>query len=119
MFSQSRRRREVAEQVYVGVYSPGAGWRTGVPVNEQPLFADHGAQMRRLFADGRNLLSGPFADLAGGMAIVRAESPEEAERLLREGDAMVERDVARLELRPWRVAFGADALRQPTEGAVG
>ena len=85
----------MAEQVYVGVYSPGAGWRTGVPVNEQPLFADHGAQMRRLFADGRSLLSGPFADLAGGMAIVRAESTKEAERLLREGDAMVERDVAR------------------------
>jgi uncharacterized protein len=108
----------VSEQVYVGVYSPGTRWRPGVPVNEQPLFAEHGAQMRRLFAEGRNLLSGPFADLAGGMVIMHAESTEQAERLLRDGDAMAEQDVVRVAVRSWRVAFGVEALHKPLEGAV-
>jgi uncharacterized protein YciI len=108
----------VSECVYVGSYTAGSRWIPSVPVNQQPLMAEHGAQMRRLFAEGRNLLSGPFADLAGGMVIVRADSTAEAERLLTDGDAMVEEDVVRVEVRPWLVAFGVDALRRPRAGAV-
>ena len=66
---------------FVAFHSPGPNWVQGTPYNEQPRFMDHANYISLCHDQGKIVLSGPFMQTPGGMAIFRAADLEEATRL--------------------------------------
>jgi hypothetical protein len=62
----------------------------------------HIAYVQQLKQQGVLLLSGPFADRTGGLVIIRANSHDEAEAIVR-NDPLVSSGVDRYELREWEI----------------
>lgn len=60
---------------------PGTSWVEGRPTREQPLWDAHAAYMDRLFAEGRVVLGGPYADCSRALVIVEASTAAEAAAL--------------------------------------
>lgn len=60
---------------------PGPAWRAGVSTREQPLWHEHAAFMDNIFAQGRIVLAGPYADWSRALIIVEARDAEEAAAL--------------------------------------
>ena len=73
---------------YVFIYSPSPAAIPGQSISEQPA---HRAWIKQLHDQKRIVIAGPFADDAGGMAIVSAASQADAETLLREDPAIANR----------------------------
>lgn len=96
-------------QLFVLMHSPGPAWDNAVGFFEQPGIGDHVAFMRRLTADGRMVLGGPFddGDASGavGMAVIIATESEEATRIAGE-DGSVQAGLLRVQVRPWNVPMG-------------
>ena len=96
-------------QLFVLVHSPGPAWDHALSFFEQPGIGHHVAFMRRLTADGRMVLGGPFddGDASGavGMAVITATDTEEATRIAAE-DASVQAGLIRVQVRPWNVPMG-------------
>lgn len=89
---------------YAIIYSPGEQWAEGRTIYQQDL-RGHGEYMQSLLDDGRLMHGGPFSDSSGGMAIVRAASMEEAQRMV-DNDPAVQSGVFSASLRPWQMVFG-------------
>ncbi len=85
------------------VYRPGPAWLRGEPVSRQPL-APHAAYVERLLGEGRLVLAGPFLDDAGGLAVIEAESLEEARRVLAEDPALAS-GVMTGAVHPWLARY--------------
>lgn len=96
-----------ARNLYLFLYRPGPSWRAGVPMQEQGL-APHGAYMQRLLDEGRLFAAGGFVDVDGGMAVVIAPSPDEAEAWLAADPAIVS-GIFQADIRHWRPRFSVSA----------
>jgi uncharacterized protein YciI len=106
---------QTASPLYLFIYRPGPAWKPGVPMAGQDL-RPHGAYMAKLDAEGRILAAGGFPD-QGGMAIVRAASLEEAQRLLA-ADPAVTSGVFLADLRAWKPRFGDLPRSAPDASAL-
>jgi S1-C subfamily serine protease len=62
--------------VFAVTLGNGPGYDTSRPRREQPLFAEHGAFMDALVADGFVLLGGPVGD--GSRVLLAVEAADEA-----------------------------------------
>lgn len=67
--------------LFLLIYERGPAWIEGKPMRQQKL-GEHVAYMQKLIEEGRVVAGGPFGGDAGGMAILRASSLEEAQRVL-------------------------------------
>lgn len=94
---------QTASPYYLFIYRPGPAWKPGVPMAGQDM-RPHGAYMARLDGEGRILAAGGFPD-QGGMAVVRAASLEEAQRLLA-ADPAVASGLFLADLKAWKPRFG-------------
>lgn len=93
-------------ELFVFLYSKGAAWKPGVPMEKQAL-RGHVDYMQRL-ADARNLFAGGrFMTSDGGMAIVTATSLEDARRMLAD-DPAVTGGVFVGEVQHWVPRFRTD-----------
>lgn len=72
------------------------------PMTEAVIRA-HVAHLKRLDAEGRLVLCGPFKDHKGGMVIVKAESYAAAKEIA-EADPFVKEGVETYELRTWELS---------------
>lgn len=86
-------------EYYLIQHSPGPAWIEGKGFQEQPLL-EHGAYMHDLYQQGILIEGGPFLDHSGGIALVKVENKERAERILEEDPALIS-GVFTAELRPW------------------
>jgi len=67
------------------------------------LIEAHVAHLKKLDADGRLVICGPFLDYKGGMVIIRASSADEARRLA-EQDPFISSGFETYELRTLQTA---------------
>jgi uncharacterized protein len=70
--------------LYLVFREPGPSWVSGVPSRQQPLWDEHAAFMDGLFARGRIVMAGPYADYSRVLIIVEARDAGEASALLRD-----------------------------------
>jgi uncharacterized protein YciI len=56
---------------YAALMRPGSRWDTAKPVREQAFWDEHAAYIDSVFAAGKIVLAGPFADRAGSLVILR------------------------------------------------
>lgn len=91
---------------YVIVHSPGPKWRLGVPIFEQQGVHDHLAHFRKLLADGKLYMGGPFLDEhAGGMMIPAAGLAEAEIVEFANADPAVAAGLLRVAVRRWLVGM--------------
>jgi uncharacterized protein YciI len=91
--------------LYVCLYRAGPNWLPGKPATAQPL-RPHAAYMKKLLDDGVLLAGGPFLDVDGGMAVVRARDIAAAKAIFAV-DPAITAGVMLGEVRPWLPAFVA------------
>lgn len=72
------------------LYSAGPAWIAGKPIQEQPNIAAHGAFLQQLLDEGRLLLSGPFLEEPGGLAVLDVAEQAEAEAIAARDPAVVD-----------------------------
>jgi uncharacterized protein len=65
----------------------------------------HREYLTGLQAENKLVISGPFVGDAGGLLVYEAESPEEADKLVREDPFAIEGVFVSWEIRPWNVVF--------------
>jgi uncharacterized protein YciI len=80
--------------------------RPGTP-RPLELVRAHVAHLQRLEAAGKFVLAGPFDDDSGGMAIIRAESTQEAEALAA-ADPFVLAGAYDFQVRKWHLSCEAN-----------
>ena len=90
---------QTAQPLFLFMYRPGPAWQPGKPMNQQKL-APHAAYIRGLTENGQVVAGGPWLDVDGGMAIVRAPDAEAAKAILAADPAIVG-GVFTAEIRTW------------------
>ena len=100
-----------ATRQYLVVFSLGPAWDKSRPPPEQPRFADHGRNLKRLRDAGAIVLGARYADK--GMLVLRAES-EAAARAEIENDPGVQAGIFTFELNELR-AFYPGFVGNPKE----
>ena len=65
----------------------------------------HLEKLRRLAAQGRLVLAGPFTDGHGSMIVLHAESRDDAEKAAREDPYAIHGIFERTEVRPFKQVF--------------
>jgi uncharacterized protein YciI len=60
---------------------PGSAWVAGRPTRQQPLWDEHAVFVDELFAQGRVVMAGPYADYSRALVIVTARDAREASAL--------------------------------------
>jgi uncharacterized protein len=106
---------QTASPFYLFIYRPGPAWKPGVPMARQDM-RPHGAYIAKLDSQGRILAAGGFPD-EGGMAIIRAASVEEAQRLLA-ADPAVASGLFLADLKAWKPRFGDLPRSAPDASAL-
>ena len=91
-----------ATRQYLVVFSLGPAWDKSRPPPEQPRFADHGRNLKRLRDAGAIVLGARYADK--GMLVLRAES-EAAARAEIENDPGVQAGIFTFELNELRAFY--------------
>jgi uncharacterized protein len=101
---------------YVGFLYRGPQWTPGSTPESEKIQEGHMANIRRLAAEGKLLLAGPFTDDGDlrGMFVFTVASLEEA-RALAETDPAVKAGRLRIELHPWFSAKGIKVDLHPIE----
>ena len=61
--------------------NPGPSWIPGLTSRQQPLWDQHAIFMNRLFAEGRIVLGGPYADYSRVLVVIQAQDADEAASL--------------------------------------
>ncbi len=79
-----------ARKPFVILYTRGPAWVAGKPLRDQPNFTAHGHYLTGLLDEGRLILSGPFLDEPGALAIVEAADKAEAEAIARRDPPVVD-----------------------------
>ncbi len=92
------------EVAYAVRFLPGPQWVAGKPLKEQPGIGAHISSMQALAEKGALVCGGPFLDGTGGLAVVRAASPQEADALVRT-DESVTGGLLVPEIHPWLLAM--------------
>ncbi|NNE82906.1 MAG: hypothetical protein HKN28_02945 [Alphaproteobacteria bacterium] len=72
------------------LYEKGANWLPGRTLSEQPL-QQHVDYLLALHETGQLKMGGPFADGSGGLVILSVGNIAEAERLVAEDPAIINR----------------------------
>jgi len=81
----------------------GSGWDPGKPVRDQTLWDAHARFVDALYAQGKVLLAGPFADGSGSLVVLDAESPEAARALFRD-DPWAQQDIlVAADVKEWTI----------------
>lgn len=90
---------------YVGFLYRGAKWTPEVTPETNRLQEAHMANIRRMGAEGKLLVAGPFSDEGAlrGMYVFKVATKEEAEALV-QSDPAVQAGRLRFELHPWFAA---------------
>ena len=90
---------------YVGFLYRGAKWTPEDTAETRKLQEAHMANIRRMGAEGKLVIAGPFADNGDlrGLYVFRVGSAEEAKALV-ESDPAVQAGRLRFELHPWYAA---------------
>jgi uncharacterized protein YciI len=111
--TRSQEAADPAERFYLVLEGTGPNLRPGVPVQQQPGFAEHAEYVTKLSSDGSLVLGGPFtpdganAPPLGAMLVLKASSAEAARRFAEE-DPGVKAGLSRvIEVRHFLVAAGA------------
>jgi uncharacterized protein YciI len=85
----------------------GSQWNPDKPVREQAYWDEHARFVDTLYAAGKVLLAGPFADGSGSLVVLDAENPEAARALFRE-DPWAQRDIlVAAEVKEWTIFLDA------------
>ncbi len=87
------------QQYFVLTYSPGSGWRPGLPLAEQDIGA-HVGYMQGLLEDGSLLAAGPLVGTDLGRYVLAA-ADESALQALIDADPGVSSGLFRATPRPW------------------
>ena len=91
---------------YVIVHSPGPTWKPGVPIFEQQGVQDHIAHFRKLLANGKLHMGGPFLDEYAGGMMIPAEGLAQAEIVeFANADPAVAAGLLRVAVRQWLVGM--------------
>lgn len=88
-------------QTFIVIFRPGAAWRAGRPLAEQPL-QEHGRYILQLHRAGKLRCAGPFADDSGGAAVFEAADEAEARQII-SNDPAVMNQIFVYDLHPWRL----------------
>jgi uncharacterized protein YciI len=96
-----------ASQLYVFLYRAGPAWKAGQPMEKQAL-GPHAAYIKGLLDRDRLVGGGRFEELDGGMAIIKAASPQEAQEILA-ADPAITSGVFVADLRAWTPRFRSAA----------
>jgi uncharacterized protein YciI len=100
------------QKLFVIIYRAGPAWKPGQPAAQQPL-AHHGAYVRKLAKDGTLIAGGPFVDVDGGLAVLKAPDVAAARAILAADPAVTE-GVMIGEVRAWTPFVGTgEALPVP------
>ena len=88
----------------------GSQWNPYLPVREQAYWDDHARFVDALFAAGKIIMAGPFADGTGSLVILAAESVDAA-RAIFQDDPWAQRDILVAgEIKEWTIFLdGRDA----------
>lgn len=86
-------------KLFVIHYIPGPAWEADKRFFEQDLLG-HGHYMKQLYDKGQLTHGGPLTDDTGGLSIFRAESIEEAQKLLAADPAIID-GVFQATVHPW------------------
>jgi uncharacterized protein YciI len=93
---------------YAVLHSPGPNWVSGKSLFEQPGVKEHAEHYRKLLAEGKLILGGPFLDERGGGMMIPAAGVTEAEiRSLATEDPAVKSGLLLVEVRPWLIGMSA------------
>jgi uncharacterized protein YciI len=105
---------------YVGFLYRGAKWTPEVTPESERLQEAHMANIRRMGAEGKLLVAGPFADdgTLRGMYVFKVGTKEEAEALVK-SDPAVQAGRLRFELHPWFAAKNIVVTPHATSPAAG
>lgn len=85
---QEPAKKPAAPQIYqLVIFSLGPAWLKDKPVAQQPGIQEHAAYMGKLINEGVLVLGGPFFDVktksfTGAMMVLKANTPEEARKIL-------------------------------------
>ena len=81
----------------------GSAWDPAKPVREQAFWDDHARFVDALYAQGKILLAGPFAEGSGSMVVLNVESPEAARAAFRD-DPWAQRDIlVAADVKEWTI----------------
>jgi uncharacterized protein YciI len=91
---------------FVVIHSPGPRWQPGRPVFQQAGVQEHVEHYRRLLADGKLELGGPFMDAGGGGMMIPAVGVGRDELVaFAHADPAVISGLLRVEVRDWIVGM--------------
>ncbi len=88
-------------KTFMIIYRPGAGWREGKPLAEQPT-QEPGMYILGLYEQGKLRFAGPFEDDSGGAAVIEAANLEEAQAIADQDPAVLSQ-LFKYEIRPWQL----------------
>lgn len=91
--------RASLEPLFLVTYKPGAAWRTGRALLEQPLL-EHAKYMFGLFVSGALKLAGGFSDDSGGAAVFGASDDAAANAVIANDPAVIS-EILIPELHRW------------------
>jgi uncharacterized protein YciI len=86
--------------LYVAIVKPGETWLANKAAGKPNDLSAHFAYVKRMREEGKLILGGPFADGAGGLLVYRADSMEEARKLMSADPACVQK-IFEFEMHPW------------------
>jgi len=91
---------------FVVIHHPGPKWVEGKSIFEQPGLEAHIEHYRKLLAEGKLMVGGPFLDDdGGGMMIPEPGTSREEIATFAEADPAVRSGLLTFEVRPWLVGM--------------
>lgn len=86
--------------LYAAIVKPGETWRANKAAGKPNDMAAHLAYTKQMREQGKLIFGGPFADGSGGLLVYRADSLEDAKRLMSADPACVGK-IFEFEMHPW------------------
>lgn len=81
----------------------GSAWDPAKPVRAQAFWDDHARFVDALFAQGKILLAGPFADGSGSLVVLNVETPQAVHEIFRD-DPWAQRDIlVAADVKEWTI----------------
>ena len=81
----------------------GSAWDPEKAVRAQAFWDDHARFVDALYAQGKILLAGPFADGSGSLVVLNVDSPEEARAAFHD-DPWAKRDIlVAADVKEWTI----------------
>lgn len=91
---------------YVIIHTPGPKWQPEKSMFEQTGLQDHLEHYRKLYAEGKLALGGPYLDArGGGMMIPETGLSEQEVQAFAQADPAVMSGLLGVDVRPWLVGM--------------